>query len=57
MASTVPEVFSTWTLRVSNAVVVVVSAVSMCSQKVSVALVLPAGMDTVWVAESVCVVP
>ncbi len=47
VASTVPLVLSTCTRRVSNAVVVVVSAVSMCSQKVSVALVLPEGMLTV----------
>ena len=45
--STVPLVFSTCTLIVSNAVVVVVSAVSMCSQNVRVALVFPAGMLTV----------
>ena len=52
-----PLVFSTWTLRVSNAVVVVVSAVSMCSQKTRVALVFPAVMATVCAAESVWVVP
>ena len=57
VASTVPLVFSTWTFRVSNAVVVVVSAVSMCSQKVRVALVFPAGMETVCCDESVWVVP
>lgn len=48
---------STCTCKVSNAVVVVVSAVSMCSQKVRVALVAVEGIVTVWVAESVCVVP
>jgi len=53
VARTVPPVFSTWTLMVSNAEVVVVSAVSMCSQKTRVALVLPAGMATVCEAVSV----
>ena len=53
VARTVPPVFSTWTFRVSNAVVVVVSAVSMCSQKTRVALVFPAGMATVCEAVSV----
>lgn len=57
VASTVPEVLSTWTFRVSKAVVVVVSAVSMCSQKVKVALVAVEGMVTVWTAESVWLVP
>jgi hypothetical protein len=42
---------------VSNAVVVVVSAVSMCSQKVRVAEAAVDGMLTVWVAVSVWVVP
>jgi len=55
--STVPDVLSTWTLKVSKAVVVVVSAVSMCSQKVKVAVVAVEGMEMVWAAESVCVVP
>lgn len=55
--STVPLVFNTWTRKVSNAVVVVVSAVSMCSQKVRVAEVAVDGMLTVWVALSVWVVP
>jgi len=36
---------------------VVVSAVSICNQKVSVAEVDPAGILTVCVALSVCVVP
>lgn len=39
-------------LKTSNAVVVVVSAVSMCSQKVRVADVAVDGMLTVWVAVS-----
>jgi len=56
-ASTVFDVFSTWTCRVSKAVVVVVSAVSMCSQKLNVAVVMVEGMVTVWVAVSVWVVP
>jgi hypothetical protein len=55
--STVPPVFNTCTCRVSNAVVVVVSAVSMCNQKVRVAVVAVDGIVTVCVAESVCVVP
>jgi hypothetical protein len=57
VASTVPLVLSTWICRVSNAVVVVVSAVSICSQNVSVAEVAVDGMLTVWVAVSVWVVP
>lgn len=57
VASTVLELLSTWTVSLSKAVVVVVSAVSICSQKTSVAVVMVDGMVTVWVAESVCVVP
>ena len=57
VASTVPPVLNTWTRKVSNAVVVVVSAVSICSQKVRVAEVAVDGMLTVCVAVSVCVVP
>jgi len=57
VARTVPDVLSTWTLKVSKAVVVVVSAVSMCSQKVRVAVVAVEGIEMVWAAESVCVVP
>ena len=57
VASTVFDVLSTWTCSVSNAVVVVVSAVSMCSQKLNVAVVAVEGIVTVWVALSVCVVP
>jgi hypothetical protein len=53
VASTVLELLSTWILNVSNAVVVVVSAVSICNQKVSVALVAVEGMVTVWSAVSV----
>jgi hypothetical protein len=57
VASTVLELLSTWTCKVSNAVVVVVSAVSICSQNVKVAVVAVEGMVTVWVAVSVWVVP
>ena len=57
VASTVLEVFNTCTCSVSNAVVVVVSAVSMCSQKLSVAVVAVDGIVTVCVAVSVWVVP
>lgn len=56
-ASTVLELFSTWIWSVSKAVVVVVSAVSMCSQNVSVAEVAVEGIVTVCVAVSVWVVP
>ena len=52
VAMTVPAVSSTWTWSVSFIAVVVVSAVSMCSQKLKVAVPV-AGMVTVWVAESV----
>ena len=52
-----PELFSTWMLRTSNAVVVVVSAVSICNQNVRVAVVAVDGMVTVWVAVSVWFVP
>lgn len=53
----VPALLSTWTCRVSNAVVVVVSAVSICSQNVRVAELAVDGMLTVWVTVSVWVVP
>ena len=53
VANTVPELFRTWTRNVSNAVVVVVSAVSICSQNVRVAVVAVEGIVTVWVALSV----
>ena len=56
-ASTLLEELSTWTWNLSNAVVVVVSAVSMCSQKLSVAEVAVEGIVTVWVTVSVWVVP
>ncbi len=57
VANTVLELLSTWTFRVSNAVVVVVSAVSMCRKKVSVAVVDVEGMVTVCTAVSVWLVP
>lgn len=57
VARTVLELLSTCTCSVSNAVVVVVSAVSIWSQNVKVALVAAEGIVTVCVAESVCVVP
>ena len=43
-----PLAVDTWIFNLSNAVVVVVSAVSMCSQKVKVVFVQPAGIVTVW---------
>ena len=52
-----PEVLRICTRIVSNCVVVVVSAESMCSQKVSVAEVAVEGMVTVCNNVSVCVVP
>ena len=55
--STVPEEFSTCTVNVSNAVVVVVSAVSMCRKNVSVAAVAVEEIVTCCNAVSVCVVP
>ena len=57
MESTVPDEFRTCTVRVSNAVVVLVSAVSMCNQNVSVAAVAAAGIVTCCITVSVCVVP
>lgn len=57
VANTVPLVLSTWTLKVSNAVVVVVSAVSICNQNVRVADVAVDGILTVCLALSVWVVP
>src|SRR3984957_390055 len=44
-------------VSLSNAVVVVVSAVSMCSQKLNDVALQPAGMTTVWDSVSVWVVP
>jgi len=55
--STVPEEFRICTVNVSKAVVVLVSALSMCRKKVSVAAVAPAGIVTCCRAVSVCVVP
>ena len=55
--STVPDEFRTCTVNLSNAVVVLVSAVSMWSQNVRVAAVAPAGIVTVCNTVSVCVVP
>ena len=52
-----PDELRTCTVSVSNAVVVLVSAVSMCSQNVSVAAVAAAGMVTVCKTVSVWVVP
>ena len=55
--NTEPELLRTWTARVSKAVVVLASAVSICSQKVSVAAVALAGMVAVCRIESVVVEP
>src|SRR5262245_7023979 len=55
--STVPEELRTCTVSVSKAVLVVVSSVSMCNQRVSVAAVAAEGMATCCSAVSVCVVP
>lgn len=55
--NTVPALFSTCTCMVSKAVVVVVSAVSMCSQKLRVAVVAVEGIVTVCVELSVWTVP
>ena len=52
-----PDEFRTCTVNVSNAVVVLLSAVSMCRKKVSVAAVAADGMVTVCRTVSVCVVP
>ena len=57
VCNTVPAEFSTCTVSVSNAVVVVVSAVSMCRKNVRVAVVAVDGIVTDCVAVSVCVVP
>lgn len=54
---TVPDEFRICTVMVSNAVVVLVSAVSMCSQKLRVAAVAFAGMVTCCIMVSVVVVP
>lgn len=55
--STVPELFRTCTVSVSNLVVVVVSAVSTCSQKLRVAAVALEAMLTCCRIVSVVVVP
>ena len=52
-----PDEFRTCTVNVTNAVVVLVSAVSMCRKKVNVAAVAVDGIVTCWSAVSVCVVP
>ena len=57
VARTAPEELRTWTFIVSLALVVVVSAVSMCRQKESVAPAAVAGMLTVCKIESVCTEP
>src|SRR6476469_3386946 len=57
VCSTVPEELRTWTCSVSKAEVVVVSAVSMCSQKLNEAPVALAGMATCCITVSVSVVP
>jgi hypothetical protein len=55
--STVPALLRTCAVNVSNAVVVVVSAVSTCSQKVRVAAVALEAIETCCITVSVCVVP
>lgn len=55
--STVPELLRTCTVSVSNLVVVVVSAVSTCSQKLNVAAVALEAMLTCCIIVSVFVVP
>jgi len=57
VCKTVPDESRIWTCSVSNAVVVLVSAVSMCSQKLSVADVAFEGMVTCCMMVSVVVVP
>lgn len=52
---TVPAVLRTCTVKVSKAVVVLVSAVSICSQNVSVAAVAVGSMLTCCMIESVVV--
>jgi len=53
----VPLEFRTWTFRVSNLVVVLVSAVSMCSQNERFAFVHVDGIETVCDSVSVWVWP
>ena len=57
VASTVLLELRTCTCNVSNAVVVVVSAVLILSQKLNVTVVAVEGMVICWKSESVCVVP
>lgn len=57
VCKTLPDESLISTLRVSNIVVVVVSAVSMCSQKLNVADVALAGMITCCMIVSVVVAP
>src|SRR5207248_3181384 len=57
VARTVPEPFSTWTLSVSYAVVVDVSAVSTCSQKLNWYELHPAGRVMDWASVSVWLAP
>ena len=57
VASTPPELFCSCTVSVSYTLVVVVSAVSICSQNVSVAEVAVDGMVTVCITVSVVAVP
>ena len=54
---TVPLEFSTWTWRVSNLAVVVVSAVSTCSQNDRFAFAHEDGIETFCDSVSVWVVP
>jgi hypothetical protein len=54
---TFPEESRTRTVKVSNAVVVLVSAVSMCSQKLRVAWVAAEGTVTCCMTVSVLVLP
>ena len=55
--NTVPDESRTCTVKVSNAVVVLVSAVSMCSQKLSVAAVAFDAMVTCCMMVSVVAAP
>ena len=57
VASTVLLELRICTCNVSNAVVVVVSAVLIFSQKLNVAVVAVDGIVICWNSESVCVVP
>ena len=57
VARTAPDELRTWTFMVSLALVVVVSAVSMCRQNERVALAAVDGMLTACKSESVCAEP